>query len=232
MILTATIMRTIPGLGLLAGLAWSEPATADCKFPDSAARVVVKIGPYAGGRTGESLNQLSNFLQLLRENYYMLKQDIEPYAAAAPFLQKVELSLQDDYVITGDQITAETALKYWRDAPTTLQVFFGAIRRIQETFTIVSSIHLGDTQNPLYIMTLPLRGDEFASAKDSHTLLIYYALALQAKKLECPSDVVGHLLSRTNEIATTLLNRQISETERKRVVEIKQHVESLGKPTS
>jgi len=214
-------------LGVIGSLVLAEPVYAECAAaPDT--RAVVLVAHYAGGKTGESANQLSYFLGALRGNYDMLKEDLKPYTATAPFLKRFSLSLDDAEVMSGQPITIDRASKIWNDAPQTLTIFYGVINGIQGQFTVQSSIYIGDLEPPIFRMALPLQGLEYGLANDNHSMLIYYALALQAKKLGCPRDVVAHLSSRTNEIASTLLNRQLSPDERNRVVKVRQAVEALA----
>jgi hypothetical protein len=217
-------------LGVIGSLVLAEPVYAECAAaPDT--RAVVRVAHYAGGKTGESANQLSYFLGALRGNYDMLKEELKPYTATAPFLVDFSLSLDDAEVMSGQPITIDNATDIWKRLPQTLTIFYGVINGTQGQFTVQSSIYIGDLEPPIFRMALPLQGLEYGLATDNHSMLIYYALALQAKKLGCPRDVVAHLFSRTSEIASTLLNRQLNSDERNRVVKLKQTIEPLTKPS-
>jgi hypothetical protein len=222
------LIHTAVAVAGLWGCTLSAYAECQSKSPP---RTVVKVAPYGGAIAGDAQNQLSRFLEILRDKARLWKADVAALASEAPFLTKFTLSLDQTEVMKGQPITADQAYNFWRDVPNTLQVLYGAIFDSQGQYTVQSSMHLGDVEQKntqtVVQVTLLLQGSESGTVNDSHSLIIYYALGLQALQLQCPSSVISTLLSRANEKASDLLGRKLAANERERVVQIKTSIETI-----
>lgn len=217
---------------ILVGLAGpASPGFADCQSK-SEPRTIVKVTPYAGARAMEAQDSLERFIDILRDKARLWKSDVATLAADAPFLTNFTLQLDRADVMKGDPITAEQAEDFWVKAPKTLQVLYGTVFPSQGQYIVHSSMHLGRLESQstptLIQVTLPLQASEMGTANDSHSLVTYYALGLQAHQLQCPAAVTAKLLARANEKATDLLRRPtLADRERERIVQLKGSIETL-----
>ena len=217
-------------LAVAGALGSASSASAQCQS-QSTARYVVKVAPYGGAVVGDAQNQLSRFIDILQDKARLWKADVATLAPEAPFLRKFTLSLDPTEVMKGQPITADQAYDFWLNVPNTLEVLYGAVFDSPGQYIVQSSMHLGDLERkstPTVIqVTLVLQSSEIGTANDSHSLVIYYALGLQARQLQCTSSVVAALLSRANEKAADLLGRRLTANERERVVQIKTSIETM-----
>ena len=207
----------------------ASTAAAACK--SQSGRAVVKVAPYGGAVAGDAQNHLSRFIVVLGDKAKIWKEDFAELVPQAPFLAKFKLALDAAEVMKGQPITAEQAYRFWLQVPETLQVFTGAVFESEGRYSVQSSMHLGELvkkSTPTVLQfTLLVKNDETSTANDSHSLIIYYALGLEARELECPSSVIAALLSRANGKATDLLRGKLQENERQQVLQIKESIKTI-----
>jgi hypothetical protein len=205
-------------------------ANASCLSSDPA-RMIVKVAAYGGAAEGEAKNELQRFIHILNNKSDLWKEDIEPLFTDAPVLMQFALSVNLAEVTNGHETQPADAYKYWKDVPTTLQVLYGAIFPSQGGYIAHTSIHLGHLVRPniptIFNVTLPLEARELGTSIDGHSMIVYYALGLESRQLQCPTNVVSHFLTHAHETATTLLNGRSDDGQRALALRVKKEIEDI-----
>jgi hypothetical protein len=141
------------------------------------------------------------------------------------------LSLDENEVTAGEVLPLEQISSFWIKNPKTLQVVYGAIFPKRGQYVAESTIYLGSLVSSngetIIHVTLPIDPSEAGKVIDSHSLIAYYALGLEAHQLGCPSGVVNHLLTHAYETAATLLSRNLSDDERTLVVQTQGAIKAI-----
>ena len=205
----------------LALVTWFVPASAcDSQAMGVAPRGTVVLFDYSGAEQGEARNRYSLFKGVLRDKMAVWFEELGDLRRVAPFLGELKLhprgnaSLPDTLAGPGD------VEEYWRRNPA-LELLRGGVISQNGTFSVQSRIYLGDFKGGLepasVSVRLPIVSSEFANASDSHSLVTYYALAMQAKSLHCSSGIIVGLLNKAREKAVDLARRKMADPEIERV---------------
>jgi hypothetical protein len=213
------IRRSHPAIVLSCALAWglicSLPALGDCKLT-LGPRDIVKVAHYSGAEGDRGGAALSQFMALLKDKYDQWKEDVNKIVPADKFLS-LHLDLDETEVKSGKTIDADDASNILMKVPKTLEVLWGLIfieANGQPTVPEVrSSIYFGELGGKRTKVTVPLQisPNELGLASDSHSLVTYYALALEALRLGCPVHVAAGLLSQAKEKAADLAKELAKE---------------------
>jgi hypothetical protein len=200
-------------LGLL-----SLPAFA-CDSPAASARQTIVLFDYSGAEQGEARNQYSLFKGALRDKITVWFDELADLRPAAPFLG--DLGLHPRSGPLPDTLAGPSDLEeYWRRNQA-LELLRGGVVPGNGNFSVRSRIYLGELSGELgstsVSVSLPISGNEFANANDSHSLVTYYALAMEAKRLQCAPGVVVGLLGKAREKAADLERRNMGDPEIQRI---------------
>lgn len=198
-------------LGLL-----SLPASACDSQAAAGARQTIVLFDYSGAEQGEAQNQYSRFKGVLRDKTIVWGDELADLSEAAPFLG--DLGLGGPFP---DTLTRPSDVKeYWRRNQA-LELLRGSVFPVDDSFSVTSRIYLGELSGGLgstsVSVSLPISPDEFGNANDSHSLVTYYALAMEAKRLQCAPGVVVGLLGKAREKAADLDRRNMGDPEIQRI---------------
>ena len=204
-----------PLLACVLGLLWLPASACDPQAAASARQTIV-LFDYSGAEQGEAQNQYSSFKGALRDKATVWVDELADLSEVAPFLG--DLGLGGPFP---DTLTRTSDVKeYWRRNQA-LELLRGSIFPVDGSFSVMSRIYLGELSGGLgstsVLVSLPISPNEFGNANDSHSLVTYYALAMEAKRLQCSPGVVVGLLSRAREKAADLDRRDIGDPEIERV---------------
>jgi hypothetical protein len=207
-----------------------SPAGATCQ--SSHPRMRVKVIHYSGAEDAKAKSALTSLFYILREKFEFWKADIKSLASEAPFLAQFDLSVDQAEVAGSEAPRPEQVSSYWITHPDILQIVYGSLfSQSPGGYVAESTIYLGSLVSPdretIIHVTLPIDASEAAKIIDTHSLIAYYALGLEAYQLGCPSGVFTHLLDHANQTAATLLGRNLSDEERTVVVQTQSTIKAI-----
>jgi hypothetical protein len=197
------------------------PMSAATTACDSApVRNTIVLFDYSGAEHGEARNQYSLFKAALRDKIQVWFDELAELRSSAPFLR--DLTLHPAGGPLPDTLAGPADVeKYWRSTRA-LELLRGGILPDNGSYSVKSRIYLGELSAGLgstsVSVSLPITAGEFANANDSHSLVTYFALAMEAKRLNCPPGVRVGLLGKALEKAADLTRRNMGDAEIERVV--------------
>lgn len=154
-------------------------------------RVKIVLFKYLGALEGHANVKFDAFRGILKQKLLNLKKEVSQ-ASVDEQVEGLDLGYLDKvYIRFRDKDTfrnLEDIDKWMKSQPTVLSLLRGSIISDDNTtYTVYSHFYLGELKEhyPRDVITvrLPVKGTEFANTKDSHTLVILYALAMDAKRV-------------------------------------------------
>lgn len=216
------MLRSTGGWLLAGALGLLLPAALACDLQAAGGgpRRTIVLFDYSGAEQGEAKNQYSLFKGALRDKMTVWLEELADLRSGAPFLDDIRLHPQGSASLPDTLAGPRDVEEYWR-RNRALELLRGGVLPGDGSFSVQSRIYLGDLRgglgSPSVAVSLPIAGSEFANASDSHSLVTYYALAMEAKRLGCPSGVVVGLLGRAREKAADLVRRNMGGPEIERI---------------
>jgi hypothetical protein len=186
------------------------PAYAQCK---SAApeRLELRVFKY-DGVTAATEASFSLFVGILSEKLANLPYEAGGSGPGMDYLRKLTLKPTDASKIEPPPSSRIDDLRtIWEFQNSHLLLLRGILYpdpAVPNGYQVTSSIYWGDLRPPDLRETvqakLPITPEGFADARDSHSMVTLFALAMDAKRRECHSSVVLHLLEKALEKAHDL----------------------------
>ena len=211
---------------------WSTVAasqTTSCPVTTSA-RNVIFVARYSGVEGDEPKRQLNNFLTFLGDRIEIWRGSLHSLYANAPFLEKLNVIPDRDVTKSEEIFTSNNAFDAWTATPNRLQVLYGTVTNPEGRYMITSRVHLGTLEGGAFpssvVLTLPADQAKIGIANDAHSLVTYYALALEARRIKCPSFIVRGLLEQASEVGDDLKRRISNDPELNRVIVSVQNLSS------
>lgn len=189
------------------------PATAQPRGAPRLPRVEVALFKYHGAVGGhDSGVKFDVFRGLVEQKIVNLRkeilQDRESRAGALGNLSDVHLNYRGD-----DLFAQPSDVARWLDNEArVLNVMRGSIVSDDgRNYVVVSRFHLTGPAEPgalqTVTVTLPVKSAEFANTRDTHTLVILYALAMEARRAGRLPDEVAMFLGAARNIIADLERR-------------------------
>jgi hypothetical protein len=210
-------------VGAMLTVLCGKPAFAQTACNNVAnARSVVFIARYSGAQTGEPTNQLSNFILFLSDRVEVWRESLASVIPKAPFIGHLTVSASEDKDLTRiGVLTADQAYQAWKAFKDRLQILYGTVGQVNGRYVITSRVHLGDLEDKSgpssVVISLPMDEATIGATNDAHSLVTYYSLALEARRIACPAAVIIDLLVRARESAIDIQRRIPNDHEVKRV---------------
>lgn len=209
-----------PLLCVVLGLLLAPALACDPQAAGGAPRRTIVLFDYSGAEQGEAKNQYSLFKGALRDKMAVWFEELADLRRGAPFLDDLKLHPQGGSSLPDTLAGPRDVEEYWRRNQA-LELLRGGVLPRNGSFSVQSRIYLGELKGGLASTSvsvgLPIVSSEFANASDSHSLVTYYALAMEAKRLHCPPGVVVGLLGKAREKATDLVRRKMGDPEIERI---------------
>jgi hypothetical protein len=204
----------------------ASPAADQCSGISASVqpRLTIPVFRYAGSEDGEARNHFSRFQAVLSVKLATLigevqqadsgKSEVDPAAGRSAlrldYLRDLGLYVPKDGPITDTLNTLAKRETYWR-VQNALQLLRGELWPGQPYF-VDSSIFIGDLRgsfpSPEVHIRMPVQPELVPSTNDSHSLVTYYALAMDARRLRCDPAIVRSLLSRAWSVLQDLKRRR------------------------
>ena len=160
----------------------------------------VVIYDYQGVAEGITKRKFGMFQGILNAKIERLKRelpteidDVQHIADLSPTFQHKTTSM------------STSGIHLWlKNRATALCLLTGTIASEDEkNYLVVSQVYLGELQEYLpfdpIIIPLPIKVSEFSNIQDSHSLVIFYALAMDAKRLGLDSHLIARFLAMAKE---------------------------------
>lgn len=197
----------VVGLWFWIGLCMPGPSIAECPHiaPDNQPRLIIPLFKYAGTEVGEAQNQFSQFKGIIVRKLTTLIDELQDYA----YLSKLDIHLPGGSPISDTLTNPEKRHVYWRDT-NALELLRGTLWQGNPYF-VDSEIYIGDLRGNFprreVHTRLLIAPENVPSTNDTHSLVTYYALAMDARRLQCEPALVRHFLSRAYSILQDLKGR-------------------------
>lgn len=212
-------------LGAFALVAAADAAQAACK-PKPAPRVEVRIFRYGGVESDTARNKFSLFHRILVEKLKHLQYEAISAEVGTGYLDKLRIIPRDiaSIPLPPEGVREQkTGWEMWN----ALVLLSGGLDEERGVYQVTSSIYWGDLKpeglpETIYAR-MPVTPEGQRNASDTHSLITLLALAIDAKRRECPSALVLHLLQRAEEKATDIERRNELEGD---LVKVKAYVEA------
>lgn len=205
-----TAPRAIPrrrrlhaALALLAGMTISLPAFS------TQPRTVLHIFKYGNSDSGQPAQRFDEFKGILQDKILLLAEELKQQGDAFNYVTQ----LQPHYVTdqSGGHVPfsggLDTLEERWQQAHA-LEILSGRLFEQNGGYEVRSRIFLGDLGTDLgessIRVDLPISDDQYDTTRDSHSVVILYGLAMDARQRCRPAAEVSTLLSVARESASDL----------------------------
>jgi hypothetical protein len=186
-------------------------------------RLTIPVFRYAGSEDDEARSHFSRFQAVLGVKLETLigevqqadsgESGVDPGVGPSPqrldYLRDLGLYVPQDGPITDTLNTLAKRETYWRKQ-NALQLLRGEMWPGQPYF-VDSRIFIGDLRgsfpSPEVHVRMPVRPELVPSTNDSHSLVTYYALAMDARRLRCDPAIIRSFLSRAWSVLQDLKRR-------------------------
>lgn len=195
-------------------LAMAEPRGLNGQPPGGAdplgRRLKVSLFRYAGAEDDQSRTHFSRFKAILRDKITVLVEELEGSSPGFSYLENLSLQPGGNDGIP-DTLSSEAAVQTYWAGSRSLLLLRGSMVPETKGYSAQTRLFFGDLQgalpHPSLSLNLPLDQEQFANTTDSHSLAIYYALAMDAARLgDQPAHVIT-LLSRAQDKLRDLAKR-------------------------
>ena len=165
-------------------------------------RLTICIFKYAGTDSTIGNNNFAIFRKIYEEKISLLKDELSIFSDDLSYLSELRMFPPLASKALEDAFSMESDLKeYWKSSDA-LQLLRGSVFQKEATTYVRSQIYLGISSDSLNISSvvvrLPVIDEEFPNTSDTHSIVTYYALAMDAERLGKVSTVV-RLLSKALE---------------------------------
>lgn len=203
----------------------SPPATAECPGITATVqpRLSIPLFRYAGTEDGEAKSHFSRFQAVIAVKLIALAGEfLQPDVAETDlsrrkvafnsrleYLSHLALYVPEDGPIPDSLNTLAKRDIYWR-RQNALALLRGELWPGQPHF-VDSRVFIGDLRGRFPAseihVRMPIQPELVPSTNDSHSLVTYYALAMDARQLKCDPAIVRSLLSRAWSVLQDLKRR-------------------------
>lgn len=174
-------------------------------------RLKISLFRYAGAEEGEARTHFSRFKGILRDKITVLVEESVGSWPKLTYLNSLSLEPGGDEGFE-DKLSSEAAVQsYWAGSRSLILLRGSMFTDSQRNYTARTRLFFGELRGalprPSLSLNLPINEDQFSNTNDSHSLAIYYALAMDAARLRYEPSHVINLLSRAQDKIHDLSNR-------------------------
>jgi hypothetical protein len=170
-------------------------------YADEAPRVQIQMFKYSSVEKAEQHAEI--FKHVLQTKIYNMVEDLQSRGRYFDYLNSLRIVPQEKNLLFSP---AELS-NFWKESHA-LEILSGLVHLKGDTVTVYSQVYLGDLNGSLrkkhIDLEMSIAPGNFRFNNDSHSLITLYALAMDAKRRNLPSDVVASYLSKAHEIAQDL----------------------------
>ena len=189
--------------------------------PSIQPRITIPLFRYAGTDVGEASNHFTRFQSIIQRKlttlsgeaqYSYAHEQSSPQARTQQlgYLGKLSLSFPREGPQPDNLRTLLQREDFWKNQ-NALLLFRGELWTDKTKPYVLSDIYLGDLRGSFPAqevrVKLSIQPESVPKTLDSHSLIIYYALAMDARRLGCDPAIVNALLAKARSILSDLRNR-------------------------
>lgn len=161
----------------------------------------VTLFKYHGSEQGDLSVAFNQFQGILQDKLVALAQEIKASNSNCNYLNKLHLCFINQHPPSG----YNSILQYWnKNGKFIIEILTGTIFLKEGEVVVGSRAYFNDapahneTLSDLRTVNFDLRvsPDEFGTTRDIHSLITLYALAIDAKRMKLPNNIVAEYLSR------------------------------------
>lgn len=186
-------------------------ALGACQRPDPA-RLELRMYKYSGAETGEAVNRFSSFYRIVRDKLRLIKEEAIVQGIDIEYLAYLTVKPEATNFETMERPPNESGLAAtWVFQDRHLLLLYGDMQPVSGVYQVTSSLYWGDLAPKDFGKTvtafMPITPDGSTNARDSHSMVTYTALALDAINRKCDPSVARHLLGLADYKALDLKRR-------------------------
>jgi hypothetical protein len=212
------------GLCLAIWLCMSAVQAAECPeiTPGNQPRVQIPFFQYSGTEVGEARNQFSRFQGIIKVKLTALIDELQhpagddesPSVSEFPrhsftYFEKLGIQLPGGEPIK-DTLTTTDKREYW-EVTNALELLRGTLWP-GTPYYVTSEIYIGELRGSFprneVLVRLSIEPEMVPTTNDTHSLVTYYVLAMDARRLKCDPALVDYFLSRAWSILQDLKGRR------------------------
>lgn len=203
------MVRLVPGaLAATFALAGATAAMAQCNSQEPV-RIELRMFKYYGAESGPAQDKFSLFYQILIEKLKHIQDEANSPDVDTKYLDKLKI-IPDFTKLELPPKEIDKLKAIWDSVPA-LFLLSGALDLEGTTYYVDSSIYWGGLKpaglHDYIYARMPVTPAGQRNALDTHSLITFFALAMDAKRRGCHSSVVLHLLEHAEEKAKDLERR-------------------------
>jgi hypothetical protein len=170
-------------------------------------RATVYLFDYGGAESADARDRHSQFQAAMLDKAERWGEELSRLGVGADYLEQLQVIKAGK-----DALAGKPALvgKYWRDSHA-LQLMSGIVDGASGQYSVRSRMYLGDLRGALesssLIVGMPIAASQFGNVMDSHSIVTFYALAVDAERRRCDRAVAIALLNSLNEKVSDLRRR-------------------------
>ena len=205
-------LRLLTGISLLAVVSTGSGQTTVAD--PLGHRLKLSFFEYAGSGDGARKIYFSRYKGILRDKLAVLVEELPDSKGGFSYLQRLSLEPAGEGGLADNLTSAQAAQDYW-DQSSSLLLFRGILSSdTSQNYFAESRIYLGnlprDHSRVSVRVRLPIRSEEYPTTSDTHSLIVYYALAKDAKRMGDDRSRVSNCERRQDKV------RELSQTSRRR----------------
>lgn len=201
------VRRTLAAVAMLLQLATPTALACDAAIDPLGPRAKVYLFEYGGAESAEARDRHSQFQAAMLDKAERWGEELSRLGVGADYLEQLQVIKAGK-----DTLAGKPALvgRYWRDSHA-LQLMSGMVDGTAGQYSVRSRLYLGELRGALesssLIVGMPIAPNQFGNVMDSHSIVTFYALALDAERRRCDRAVAIALLNSLNEKVSDLERR-------------------------
>jgi len=189
----------------------------------------VNLFKYHGSEANELYTGFNQFRGILKDKIITMVEEILSSNPNCDYLAHLNLCFINDYLPDSyDQI-----IDFWNrnSIIQPLELLSGAMFLEESSIIVQSRAHVNTDQSnnekieiksiKSFNIKMEIKPEEFGSIRDSHSVLILYALAMDAKRKNLPTNIISEYLSKAYSLSKDLQIKKISKLLEKELEELK-----------
>lgn len=188
----APVLVLALALALWPGLTVPAAASPAC----SPKRLLIPVVQYLGASSGPAANDFELFIGILDEKIGIIRNEFPDI----DYIKDLSLLFAGHGRKPFPPFNADAdALRYWRESES-LKILQGSIWSKDDVSYAKSKIVLGELTgrflDSIVTLRLPIVDEAVPTTLDSHSMITYFALMMDAKRMRCDQGIINHFKSK------------------------------------
>jgi hypothetical protein len=170
-------------------------------------RAKVFLFDYGGAESPVARDRHSQFQAAMLDKAERWGEELSQLGVGADYLEQLQVVRAGRDTLAGNPALVR---KYWSDSHA-LQLMSGIVDASDGQFEVRSRLFIGDLRGSLptssLLVGMPITASQFGNVMDSHSIVTFYALAIDAERRRCDRAVTIALLNALDEKVADLKRR-------------------------